>query len=1017
MHYFTGSIFQESSNNNDNNDCSSNQKRSSYNRSRFPQSRHEHEACTYYNDQKVMASPLSLSSSSNTTYYTCNNNNYNSSNSPSPINTKLIWNNHKHHNHQRRRSRSFTNGSLPSIGAATTSSSTIASSTSTIMTSDDMMKKAPSYCRRMMSRHESNSTAVTSDITEYSSSVVSSAAMTPHYPGAQSYHPHQVMMPYSSNHSREISSGSGSVSHFRDCSHGNMSFNSSEEQQQHKMFNQATHPYYTRHDHRNIINGSDFEQEDDEISISEQSALSPTTIKYLHGTTTNTCNSIWDVFKTILTTSTKQKDLIQGTSLSTPTSSSSAASITQTCNLTNICTQIQDSPATPEYEKLCKSKFKHITPAQTFSLSSSATNATAASAGTNHRNHHGNLVKTVKRNNGTNGTSGNLVETVKRSNGTNGNLVKAVKRNNGNKQQQPKQDQSFIFMDETRKYNNKERGIQSYQTYNTSSAETFIKKSKECFYSGFDGKRNHFTYVSPKKDTGLPEELQNIVLTKPIISTSLPSSSPTTRGYSYDKNKKGVDEDYDEDYDTLSPLASDHHENFFNEAATTVVHVVQSRNRGHKSDDNDFLRMAPSFDTTSFSMVSEERRIVNGYLNNADDFNHWKDSTSEAGINYDTPRNGTAEKLATISSSRPPLINCRKVKSPTPPWSPNEDQTVTTMGTNGTLHRRTDSASIFTSNSIAQIFDKGTKEKEPRKRRQLSISSLIEIVPETIRKIDYDPNYNDDKDISPLAIDDDDPVFFEDNIPGRKDSNTLHDWSDDWEKEEVVENIMVPPEPNGTYLPKSSAFKEDGNGRHQNSCLEGWLAFSKGSRLIDDLNIEDGDISRKDLRYAVIEHNSLYVYNSKKQKKQEQDVETTNEIENMVKVLKLSKEMRVEMKYISKRHGHCVLITDPKKDKTVCTLLPVRLCDNFFRDEQFSQVVRCKKFKKIQHCLFGQNPNTTRPVFQEISNNDPHFAKEKENKSNSNTWPSTMPEIAPEEQNTTALCLQFALDGAIRLKY
>lgn len=198
------------------------------------------------------------------------------------------------------------------------------------------------------------------------------------------------------------------------------------------------------------------------------------------------------------------------------------------------------------------------------------------------------------------------------------------------------------------------------------------------------------------------------------------------------------------------------------------------------------------------------------------------------------------------------------------------------------------------------------------------------------------------------------------------------------------------------------------------------MAFSKGSRLLDALENDEGSISRKDLRYVMIENNLLHVYTSKKNKNEldtslidpdvSMDYQNTNK-SSSDKVLKLSRDMKVEMKFISKRHGHCVCVIDRNTAKVACTLLPVRLSPSFFRDEEYSQVICSKKFKKLRDNLIGLD----------MSNDTNQCGVVDESKSKSETksdeWPLYMPQIAPEEQNTTAICLQFALDTATYLDY
>lgn len=158
----------------------------------------------------------------------------------------------------------------------------------------------------------------------------------------------------------------------------------------------------------------------------------------------------------------------------------------------------------------------------------------------------------------------------------------------------------------------------------------------------------------------------------------------------------------------------------------------------------------------------------------------------------------------------------------------------------------------------------------------------------------------------------------------------------------------------------------------------------------------------------------MYVYTSKKSKTDVDtsimdqdlsiDVQSTTNKNNADKVLNLSRGMKVEVKFISKRHGHCVCVIDKKISKVVCTLLPVRLNPDFFRDEDYSQVIGSKKFKRIRENLIGLNSDSCSSY---EDGNEKEVVRSK-----SGQWPIYMPQIAPDDQNTSALCLQFALDAA-----
>jgi len=313
--------------------------------------------------------------------------------------------------------------------------------------------------------------------------------------------------------------------------------------------------------------------------------------------------------------------------------------------------------------------------------------------------------------------------------------------------------------------------------------------------------------------------------------------------------------------------------------------------------------------------------------------------------------------------------------------------------------------------------------------------------------------------------------------------------------------------------------------------------------LIDALSQDEEKIKDSDLRYIIIKGNQLYVFTSKKHETFYTSItggrydNGRHKKYNSMKVLTLSKKMKVETKYISKRHGHCVCIIDTKpesnskalksssnasvstsgsistsgslsttgsistcgssaskseKPKIVCTLLPVRLSSNYFIDDEYSQVIGSNEFNDIKHNLFGVNVDInfinnnnynndkneyldhdlndniydgdddastiqrpkitgrhrrrrgrqmTDSVLRDISNDNEDHVKnnntnvpeeeqqhveeeedeelnqcidDDEDKRNSTllSWPLSLPQIAPEQQNTTALCLQFALDSA-----
>lgn len=149
-----------------------------------------------------------------------------------------------------------------------------------------------------------------------------------------------------------------------------------------------------------------------------------------------------------------------------------------------------------------------------------------------------------------------------------------------------------------------------------------------------------------------------------------------------------------------------------------------------------------------------------------------------------------------------------------------DDQTVQTYGTmctNGTMHRRTNSTSTFTANSLAQIFDF----RSPLQERQLNISPTYQVVPKTISKVSRSKRYADNESlISPLGDDGDDVTTFSFDQNFSKD--LLHEWSDHVKVAE--DDVLLPPEPDGIYMPRSQIFKDEFSRGHEQSCLEGWVS-------------------------------------------------------------------------------------------------------------------------------------------------------------------------------------------------
>jgi len=142
----------------------------------------------------------------------------------------------------------------------------------------------------------------------------------------------------------------------------------------------------------------------------------------------------------------------------------------------------------------------------------------------------------------------------------------------------------------------------------------------------------------------------------------------------------------------------------------------------------------------------------------------------------------------------------------------------------------------------------------------------------------------------------------------------------------------------GTYMATSAAFACSPEMRTEKSrviegghIFEGWAAFSKGTRLVDKqlLTKESQDqINRKDLRYIAITHDrQMHVYTSKKAN--DDKINSNDSEEAAVKVLKMTKNMEIKVEYLSRQHGHCIIVHDFKISNVVCTIYQM-WCVPFF---------------------------------------------------------------------------------------
>jgi len=176
-------------------------------------------------------------------------------------------------------------------------------------------------------------------------------------------------------------------------------------------------------------------------------------------------------------------------------------------------------------------------------------------------------------------------------------------------------------------------------------------------------------------------------------------------------------------------------------------------------------------------------------------------------------------------------------------------------------------------------------------------------------------------------------------------------------------------------------------------------------------------IKRDRLRYIILNNSRLYVYESKGKD---------------AKILKLSKDMSVEVQNVSRQHGQCIILKDVRHEGAiiegerdsdiVCTILPVRLTPEFFQDESYSQIVQSAQFKKIRDGLFAIESapianDSSRPILKEVqlsASKTPHPNNSKIPKQRQCEWPTTFCETVPIEQHSAVLHIQFALDAALK---
>ena len=237
--------------------------------------------------------------------------------------------------------------------------------------------------------------------------------------------------------------------------------------------------------------------------------------------------------------------------------------------------------------------------------------------------------------------------------------------------------------------------------------------------------------------------------------------------------------------------------------------------------------------------------------------------------------------------------------------------------------------------------------------------------------------------------------------------------------------VALPPsssQQDGVYFPQSKVFSEDFQQTNQKPItFEGWVAYSREEGELQHFVQKKNRIKRNHLRYVILKENKLYIRSSRKANG---DRDSQSLLSND-KVLKLSTKMHVENEYISKRHGQCITIREPrlisekgKASDLVCTILPVQLDAGFFKDEECSQLISTDDYKKVRDYIFGKKNGGRKDTIETNTNNrhdkTPYPTREN---SLSSIWPMNLFDTTvPFEQNTTALHIFFALDVAIRYR-
>uniref|UniRef100_A0A6V2GMD6 Uncharacterized protein n=2 Tax=Ditylum brightwellii TaxID=49249 RepID=A0A6V2GMD6_9STRA len=242
------------------------------------------------------------------------------------------------------------------------------------------------------------------------------------------------------------------------------------------------------------------------------------------------------------------------------------------------------------------------------------------------------------------------------------------------------------------------------------------------------------------------------------------------------------------------------------------------------------------------------------------------------------------------------------------------------------------------------------------------------------------------------------------------------------------------------FLPKCPAFVKElrKSGRTGNCVLEGWVAFSKGEKLIELLRQKKQDsddawnsypeLGRNDFRYATVLDDGpyLHLFSSRKKSKSNDSGEMgksndSTGVNSKVMSIDLSQNISPETRLISKKHGRCIVLVDKISKRVICTLLPVSLDPSFFRDKNRSRLVSDKKFENIRHRIFLTPPPAAHGDYRSrMESHVIHHSQRKNKKSNGGgEWgdPNFVEEcFAPVAQLESVTYVLFAIDGAMKFK-